>query len=434
VKKCFPKINSLVFISVDNIFILTQTIQRDHRLPDEDIESQIARIVGRVGPAMLLTSVSESIAFFLGALTPMPAVRLFSLYAGMSVLIDFLLQITIFISFITLDHKRTMQNRFDIFYCIQISNENNKHSYQWNWFRKQSLDENANSLQTSLTTEIPINEEKFTEETDGILFRIFKRYYAPFIMNDYIRPFVIFVFFTWLATSIALIPYVKIGLEQNITMAKDSYMIDYFSALKEYFAVGPPVYFVIKPGINYANINASNMICSSAGCSSQSIANQLGIASLNPAETRVAQIGTAWLDDYYDWLRHRGSTPCCRLYENSKEFCSTNSPLNANCHACTRSTTREDVTENEFKQFLPFFLKDNPNLKCAKGGHAAHGSSVKLFDNNNSVETSLIMGYHSLLISSNDFIDAVQQAYSLADNITYTLKKAGYDVEVFPYR
>ena len=76
-------------------------------LPDEDIESQIARIVGRVGPAMLLTSVSESIAFFLGALTPMPAVRLFSLYAGMSVLIDFFLQITIFVTFITLDHKRT---------------------------------------------------------------------------------------------------------------------------------------------------------------------------------------------------------------------------------------------------------------------------------------------------------------------------------------
>jgi Niemann-Pick C1 protein len=187
-------------------------------------------------------------------------------------------------------------------------------------------------------------------------------------------------------------------------------------------------------GIDYANVNASNMICSSAGCSSESIANLLGIASLNPAETRLAQIGTIWLDDYYDWLRHRGSTPCCRLYNDTKQFCSTNSPSNAKCQVCTRSTTREELKANEFKEFLPHFLKDNPNLKCAKGGHAAHGSSVKLFDNNNSVETSLIMGYHSLLISSNDFIEAMQQAYSLSDNITYTLKKAGYNVEVFPYR
>ena len=44
------------------------------------------------------------------------------------------------------------------------------------------------------------------------------------------------------------------------------------------------------------------------------------------------------------------------------------------------------------------------------------------------------MGYHSLLISSNDFIEAMQQAYILTDNITNTLKSAGYDVEVFPYR
>ncbi len=436
-------------VGVDNIFILTQTIQRDRRLPDEDIESQIGRIVGRVGPAMLLTSVSESIAFFLGALTPMPAVRLFSLYAAMSVLIDFFLQITIFVSLITLDHKRTMENRFDLFYCLQISNEtdSNNRRYRWKWFHQTKP---INPVETPLTTDIEINEENL-DETDSFLFRIFKNYYAPFIMNDYIRPLIIFIFFSWLALSVSLVPYVKIGLEQNITMPKDSYMIDYFSALKEYFAVGPPVYFIIKPGksrkirfsssrkifftgINYANINASNMICSSAGCLSQSIANQLGIASLHPTETRLAQIGTTWLDDYYDWLRHRGSTPCCRLYKDTEEFCSTNSPLNANCHACTQSTTREDVTENEFKQFLPFFLKDNPNLKCAKGGHAAHGSSVKLFEQNNTIETSLIMGYHSLLISSNDFIDAMQQAYSLTNNITYTLRKAGYDVEVFPYR
>ncbi|CAF1303346.1 unnamed protein product [Rotaria magnacalcarata] len=419
-------------VGVDNIFILTQSIQRDRRLMNEDVESQIGRIVGRVGPAMLLTSVSESIAFFLGALTPMPAVRLFSLYAGMSVLIDFLLQITIFISLITMDQKRTLKNRFDIFCCFQIFNTDNDGHYCWRLFRKNSVNTNNNSLETSDTTETETNEDN-SNENDGLLYRIFKDYYAPFVMNDYVRPIVIFVFFTWLAASIALIPYVKIGLEQNITMPKDSYMIDYFTALKQYLAVGPPVYFVIKPGVNYANINASNLICSSAGCSPQSVANQLSMASYYPDQTRIAQIGTTWLDDYYDWLRHRGATPCCRLYENTKKFCSTNSPSHRNCHVCTSSTARENISQNEFREFLPFFLKDNPNLKCAKGGHAAHGSSVKLYERNNSVEASLIMGYHSLLISSDDFIDAIQQAYILTDNITNTLRAAGYDVEVFPY-
>jgi Niemann-Pick C1 protein len=62
-------------VGVDNIFILVQNYQRDTRLTGESIEQQIGRIAGRVGPSMLLTSTSESLAFFLGALTSMPAVR-----------------------------------------------------------------------------------------------------------------------------------------------------------------------------------------------------------------------------------------------------------------------------------------------------------------------------------------------------------------------
>ena len=42
---------------------------------------------------MLLTGISESVAFFLGAVIDMPAVKIFSLYAAMAVLIDFLLQV-----------------------------------------------------------------------------------------------------------------------------------------------------------------------------------------------------------------------------------------------------------------------------------------------------------------------------------------------------
>jgi Niemann-Pick C1 protein len=228
---------------------------------------------------MLLTSVSESIAFFLGALTPMPAVRLFSLYAAVSVLIDFLLQITIFVTFITLDHKRTIENRIDVFCCLQIQDDKSKQHEdrrrlrlpRFSWFGQNNINENksintvstdTNPVQTPLTAtkagdtnknlfrqalEIEPCEEHLME-MDGFLFGLFKRYYAPFIMNHYVRPTVIFIFITWLCISIALLPYVKVGLEQNITMPKDSYMIDYFSALKEYFAVGPPVYFVIKPG------------------------------------------------------------------------------------------------------------------------------------------------------------------------------------------
>lgn len=110
-------------VGVDNIFILVQTLQRDVRRHHdaETLEQQVARIVGKVGPSMLLTSSAESLAFLLGALTPMPAVRIFSLYAALAVFIDFLLQITCFVSLVTLDTKREISKRYNLFCCIKSS-------------------------------------------------------------------------------------------------------------------------------------------------------------------------------------------------------------------------------------------------------------------------------------------------------------------------
>lgn len=41
-------------------------LQRDKQRPGETVEEQIGRILGQVGPSMMLSSFSESIAFFLG--------------------------------------------------------------------------------------------------------------------------------------------------------------------------------------------------------------------------------------------------------------------------------------------------------------------------------------------------------------------------------
>ena len=48
-----------------------------------------------------------------GALSDMPAVHAFALYAGLALLIDFLLQVTCFVSLIALDAKRQeVRNKF----------------------------------------------------------------------------------------------------------------------------------------------------------------------------------------------------------------------------------------------------------------------------------------------------------------------------------
>ena len=68
-------------------------VNHPQRRSTETHAEHVGRIVGEVAPSMLLSSLSESTCFFLGALSDMPAVRAFALYAGMALLIDFLMQV-----------------------------------------------------------------------------------------------------------------------------------------------------------------------------------------------------------------------------------------------------------------------------------------------------------------------------------------------------
>jgi Niemann-Pick C1 protein len=53
-------------VGVDNIFILVREHTKTRRRPNESIPTHIGRIVGVVGPSILLTSASECFCFAIG--------------------------------------------------------------------------------------------------------------------------------------------------------------------------------------------------------------------------------------------------------------------------------------------------------------------------------------------------------------------------------
>lgn len=269
-------------VGVDNIFILVQTHQRDGRKHNETLEEHIGRTLGQVGPSMLLTSVSESCCFFLGSLSDMPAVRAFALYAGMALLFDFLLQITCFVSLLTLDTRRQENNRFDICCFIQGS-----------------------------------KKEVAPEQQEGLLYTFFKSIYVPFIMNKFIRVLVMIIFFGWLCSSIAVVPHIEIGLDQELSMPEDSFVLKYFKYLKDYLSIGPPMYFVVKGGLNFSETNQQNLICGGQFCDIDSLITQIYVASKTPS-SYIARPSQSWLDDYFDWS---SSSTCCKYNKTTGEFC-----------------------------------------------------------------------------------------------------------------
>uniref|UniRef100_A0A2K6MPX5 NPC1 like intracellular cholesterol transporter 1 n=1 Tax=Rhinopithecus bieti TaxID=61621 RepID=A0A2K6MPX5_RHIBE len=387
-------------VGADNIFIFVLEYQRLPRRPGEPREVHIGRALGKVAPSMLLCSLSEAICFFLGALTPMPAVRTFALTSGLAVVLDFLLQMSAFVALLSLDSKRQEASRLDVCCCVK-------------------------------PRELPL-----PGQGEGFLLGFFRKAYVPFLLHWITRGVVLLLFLALFGVSLYYMCHISVGLDQELALPKDSYLLDYFLFLNRYFETGAPVYFVTTSGYNFSSEAAMNAICSSAGCNNFSLTQKIQYATEFPEQSYLAIPASSWVDDFIDWLT---PSSCCRLYisgPNKDKFCpSTVNSLNClkNCLSITMSAVRPSV--EQFHKYLPWFLNDRPNIKCPKGGLGAYSTSVNL-TSDGQVLASRFMAYHKPLKNSQDYTEALRAARELAANITADLRKVpGTDpaFEVFPY-
>uniref|UniRef100_A0A6P7FAH1 NPC intracellular cholesterol transporter 1 homolog 1b-like n=1 Tax=Diabrotica virgifera virgifera TaxID=50390 RepID=A0A6P7FAH1_DIAVI len=275
-----------------------------------------------------------------------------------------------------------------------------------------------------------INEPNSTGGQEGLLYSFFKYLYVPTLMNKAVRCAVVILFFGWLCSSIAVVPYIEIGLDQELSMPEDSFVLKYFKYLNEYLSMGPPVYFVVKGGLNYSDVKAQNLICTGRYCKSNSVVAQIYAASKDPEDTYIAKPSSSWIDDYFDWAEN---DKCCKKYANDSSFC----PHNTKGFVCKMCNIKFQGVENrpvpeDFQRYVSFFLRDNPDENCPKGGHAAYGQGVNYKTNAttklSTVGASYFMTYHTILKSSEDYYESMRSSRKIAANLTDTI-----GVEVFPY-
>lgn len=93
--------------------------------------------------------------FCQGALSTMPAVKSFALYAAVAILLDFALQMTAFVALLSLDCRRQDSNRCELLCCIKVSRQHPK------------------------------------EPNEGFLLPFMRKYYAPALLNRYSRIIVV---------------------------------------------------------------------------------------------------------------------------------------------------------------------------------------------------------------------------------------------------
>ncbi|KAI9665914.1 MAG: hypothetical protein M1821_003849 [Bathelium mastoideum] len=378
-------------VGVDNIFLIVHEFERVNATqPDIPLPDRMAKALGRMGPSILLSASTETVAFALGTAVGMPAVRNFAAYAAGAVVINALLQITMFISVLALNQRRVEESRMDCIPCIRV-----KHA-------------DLSGMNGGVT---------YGVDEEGSLQRFIRKTYAPALLGKKAKVLVVTIFLALFAAGVALVPEVQLGLDRKVAIPTGSYMIDYFNDLSAYLDSGPPVYFVTRE-VNATQREHQQQLCSRfSTCDQFSVANTLEQERKRPNVSYIADASANWLDDFFLWLKP--SLPCC--YEGSKEcFADREPPWNITLYGMPEGV--------EFISYLQKWISAPTNEECPLAGRAAYGNALVIDSTALTIPASHFRTAHTPLRSEEDCINAYAAARRIANDLA---DRTG--LSIFPY-
>jgi Niemann-Pick C1 protein len=386
-------------VGVDNIFLIVHEFERVNTShPDDTVEERVAKALGRMGPSILLSASTETIAFALGAFVGMPAVRNFAIYAAGAVFINAVLQVTMFVSVLALNQRRVEDQRADCFPCIQIKRAR---------VHLGAANGNGNG-----------NSRAYEGADEGLLQRFIRKTYAPALLGRKMKIAVVVIFLGIFTAGVSLMPEVALGLDQRVAIPDDSYLIQYFNDLYDYFDAGPPVYFVTRE-LNITERKHQQQLCARfTTCEQESITNILEQERKRPNVSYIAAPAASWIDEYFAWLNPENDMCCV----------DRRTPCFENRDPAWNSTMYGMPEGEEFISYLKRWIAAPADEDCPLGGRPAYGNALVIDDKHNTIPASHFRTSHTPLRSQEDFIAAYASARRIADGISERL-----GIEVFPY-
>ncbi|EST07558.2 Patched [Kalmanozyma brasiliensis GHG001] len=377
----------------------------------DSIEERAARCLARVGPSILLSATTQIVAFLLGAVVPMPAVRNFALYAAGSMFIVAILHCTVFIAAMTLDAHRVESGRIDCLPCLKTP----PHQHQ-----------------------IQLQTDTAAGPKEGMLDAFIRYRYGPILLRSNVKRLVVIAFGAVAVISIIGVRRIEMGLDQRLALPSKSYLRPYFDAIDVFLDVGPPLYFVAS-GEEVSQRQGQRDLCGRfTTCAPLSLANTLEGERQRPEVSWIAEPASSWVDDFLQWLNPI-LDGCCRVKKSDPSvFCGPQDSPFA-CQPCFEgrdppwNITMDGLPEgDEFYSYLKQWLHSPTDQDCPLGGQAAYSSALSIVTDpktgKDTVRSSHFRTYFAPLRSQSDFIDALEQSQRISDDIS---ARVGY--KVFPY-
>ncbi|KAF5393839.1 hypothetical protein D9757_000230 [Collybiopsis confluens] len=448
--------------------------------------TRIALTLSLIGPSILLSTIAEAVAFLLGALVPMPAVRNFALYAAGGVVINGLLQICLLAGVgIGLDARRVEAGRIDCIPCIRLPGQIA--------LADDEDEETLNGPALSPDRTHPVNNRNDgtggysalgaydeglarggnSSGSSGWLARAFRRHYAPFLLKPSVKATVVIVFAGLFVAGIIGMQGIELGFDQRLALPTSSYLVPYFDKVDSYLDIGPPVYFVVRD-VDVTQREGQRKLCGRfTTCETMSLSNvleaersrgqnqidplpsalsshlqasplfvdaeELSLLSSSQSSSYIADPAASWIDTFFSWLNPEMDT-CCRVRKRDPSVLCRSSDGARVCRPCFEdrepawNVTMEGFPEGEeFIHYAKWWLASDADEECPLGGKEGFGGSIAFGNAISGEESETIVAshfrtFHTPLRSQSEFIESLASARRIAESIS---ESTGADV--FPY-
>mmetsp|Transcript_8078 Transcript_8078/g.29371 ORF Transcript_8078/g.29371 Transcript_8078/m.29371 type:complete len:963 (-) Transcript_8078:272-3160(-) len=106
----------IIGIGVDDSFVIMNAFDRTD--PKKPVPERIADTLAHAGVSIMVTSLTDFVAFAISVSSALPALSSFCMYAAFCVLVLLFFQITMFTAFAAMDATRVNANRIDCCFCL----------------------------------------------------------------------------------------------------------------------------------------------------------------------------------------------------------------------------------------------------------------------------------------------------------------------------